>query len=136
MARGVRGGRRTWTQAGQVTTASREGCYPHSRNGCPPAMSSSNIRKKRGWGLPTKHWVVQGQETPQLDHTLPSPRVSIYKVKVMLLTSQGVKFTTVVHSCLTLCDPMECSPPGSSVHGIVQASILEWVAISFSRGFF
>ena len=37
-------------------------------------------------------------------------------------------------SCLTLCDPMDCSPPGSSVHGISQARILEWVAISFSRG--
>ena len=33
----------------------------------------------------------------------------------------------------TLCDPMDCSPPGSSVHGISQARILEWVAISFSR---
>ena len=33
----------------------------------------------------------------------------------------------------TLCDPMDCSPPGSSVHGILQARILEWVAISFSR---
>ena len=37
-------------------------------------------------------------------------------------------------SCLTLCNPMNCSPPGSSVHGILQARILEWVAISFSRG--
>ena len=36
----------------------------------------------------------------------------------------------------TLCDPMVCSPPGSSVHGISQARILEWVAISFSRGSF
>ena len=36
--------------------------------------------------------------------------------------------------CPTLCDPMDCSPPGSSVHGIVQARILEWVAISYSRG--
>ena len=35
---------------------------------------------------------------------------------------------------LTLCDPMDCSPPGSSVHGILQARILEWVAIPFSRG--
>ena len=41
-----------------------------------------------------------------------------------------------VQSCLTL-QPMDCSPPGSSVHGIVQAKILEWVAISFSiTGFF
>ena len=36
-------------------------------------------------------------------------------------------------SCLTLCDPMDCSPPGFSAHGISQASILEWVAIPFSR---
>ena len=37
-------------------------------------------------------------------------------------------------SCLTLCDPMDCSPPGCSVHVTSQARILEWVAISFSRG--
>ena len=36
--------------------------------------------------------------------------------------------------CPTLCDPMDCSPPGSSVHGILQARILEWVTIPFSRG--
>ena len=40
----------------------------------------------------------------------------------------------VTQSCPTLCDPMDCSPPGSSVHGIFQARILEWVVISFSRG--
>ena len=37
-------------------------------------------------------------------------------------------------SCLTFCNPMDYSPPGSSVHGILQARILEWVAIPFSRG--
>ena len=37
-------------------------------------------------------------------------------------------------SCVQLCDPVDCSPPGSSVRGILQARILEWVAISFSRG--
>ena len=48
-----------------------------------------------------------------------------------------------VHACqvtsvvlVTLCHPMDCSPPGSSVHGTLQARILEWVAIPFSRGFF
>ena len=40
----------------------------------------------------------------------------------------------IVQSCLTLCDPMDCSPPGSSVLQIVQARILEWVAIPFSSG--
>ena len=39
----------------------------------------------------------------------------------------------VAQLCLTLCDPMDCSPPGSSVHRIFQARTLEWVAISFSR---
>ena len=34
--------------------------------------------------------------------------------------------------CLTLCDPMDCSHPGSSIHGIFQARVLEWVAIAFS----
>ena len=40
----------------------------------------------------------------------------------------------VTQLCPTLCDPVDCSPLGSSVHGILQARILEWVAISFSRG--
>ena len=40
-----------------------------------------------------------------------------------------------LQSCVTLCDSKDCSPPGSSVHEILQARILEWVAISFSRGF-
>ena len=39
----------------------------------------------------------------------------------------------VTKSCPTLCDPVDSSPPGSSVHGILQARILEWVAIPFSR---
>ena len=37
-------------------------------------------------------------------------------------------------SRVRLCDPVDCSPPGSSVHGILQARILEWVAIPFTRG--
>ena len=40
----------------------------------------------------------------------------------------------VAQSCPTLCDPVDCSSPGSSVHGILQARILEWVAIPSSRG--
>ena len=41
---------------------------------------------------------------------------------------------TYLISCVQLCDPMDCSSPGSSVHGILQAGIMEWVAIPFSRG--
>ena len=53
----------------------------------------------------------------------------------------GLPFPSPIHesevtqSCLTLSDPMNCSPPGSSVHGIFQARVLEWVAIAFSNLF-
>ena len=43
-----------------------------------------------------------------------------------------LKWSEVAQSCPTLCDPINCSLPGSSVHGILQERILEWVAISFS----
>ena len=45
-----------------------------------------------------------------------------------------LKWSEVAQLCPTLCDPVDCSPPSSSIHGILQARILEWVAISFSRG--
>ena len=44
------------------------------------------------------------------------------------------KEVLVAQLSLTLCDPMDCSPPGSSIHEIFQARILQWVAISFSKG--
>src|SRR5574340_331024 len=50
-----------------------------------------------------------------------------------LLQNMKVKSENeVAQSCPTLCDPMDCSPPGSSVHGIFQARVLEWAAIAFS----
>ena len=45
-----------------------------------------------------------------------------------------MKVSEVAQPCLTICDPMDCSLPGSSVHGIFQARVLEWIAISFSSG--
>ena len=50
-------------------------------------------------------------------------------------TIKKAEWVKVTQSCPTLCDPMDCSQPGSSVHGIHQARVLEWVAIPFSRGF-
>ena len=44
------------------------------------------------------------------------------------------EWSEVAQLCLTLCDPMDCSLPGFSIHGVFQTRILEWVAISFSRG--
>ena len=52
-----------------------------------------------------------------------------------LTVSDTKKESEVTQSCPTLHDPMDCSLPGSSIHGIFQARVLEWVAISFSRWF-
>ena len=57
--------------------------------------------------------------------TSVSSCISLWSVEVL-----------VTQSCPTLCDPMDCNLPGSSVHGILQARTLEWVAIPFSRGSF
>ena len=54
-------------------------------------------------------------------------------LKVLCYEGEKVKML-VAQSGLTLCDPINCSPKGSSVHGILQARILEWVALPFSRG--
>ena len=56
--------------------------------------------------------------------------VSFYYSKV----NQPYIYVCMHAQCLSPCDPMDCSPPGSSVLGILQARILEWVATSFSRG--
>ena len=54
-------------------------------------------------------------------------------VHVEWINNKVLLYTEVAQSCPTFCDPMDCSPPGSSIHGILQAGVLEWVAISFSR---
>ena len=56
--------------------------------------------------------------------------------KAFILTEHLFVCALVAQSCPTLCDPVDCSPMGSSVHGILQARILEWVAILFPRGVF
>ena len=69
-----------------------------------------------------------GQREPKIKRKMEN--TTIKGVMWWLSTALKVK----VKSRLTLCDPMDCSPPGSSVHGIIQARVLEWVAIAFSRG--
>ena len=59
-----------------------------------------------------------------------------YKLRPTYCSSKFLKLMhSVTQLCLTLCDPMDCSPPGSSVHGILQARLLDWVAMPSSRGF-
>ena len=80
-------------------------------------MGSGSIKEERADYVPG---VLQGRETVP-----PGLRKVKEKVKVL-----------VAQLCPILCDPKYCSPRGSSVHGILQARIVEWVAIPFSRGFF
>ena len=59
---------------------------------------------------------------------------SLHRVCVCVCVRAHARAHLVSQSCLTLCNPMDCSPPGSSVHWIFQARILEWVAIASSKG--
>ena len=56
------------------------------------------------------------------------------QVQAKVLKKESEVKVLVTQSCPTLCNSVDCSPPGSSVHGILQARILEWVTIPFSRG--
>ena len=66
-----------------------------------------------------------------LEKTLESPLASHSGDAPMLAAAAAA--TKSLQSCLTLCDPIDDSPPGSTVPGILQARTLEWVAISFSN---
>ena len=81
-------------------------------------------------------WLPDESARIQSIHNIhPQPEGPLCKLtstNALLEVKSDVK-VSVAQLCLTLCDPMDCSPPGSSVHGISQARILEWVVISFSR---
>ena len=70
------------------------------------------------------------RKTPIWPTHHPSPR----KPPFLSMILSTLCFARSLQSCLTLGDPVDCSPPGSSVHGIPQAGILEWVAMPSSRG--
>ena len=53
--------------------------------------------------------------------------LAIVKIAALNIEVQLCVWAQLLHSCPTLCDPVGCSPPGSSVHGILQARILEWI---------
>ena len=73
------------------------------------------------------HW-----DEPLLPLLLPDPEFRLLVRLYHILTTAAA--AKLLQSCPTLNDPMECSLPGFSIHGIFQATVLEWVVISFSRG--
>ena len=77
------------------------------------------------------------RQPTRLPHPWDSPGKNTGVGCHFLLQCMKVKSENeVAQSCLTLSDPMDCSLPSSSVHGIFQARVLEWGAIAFSGGFF
>ena len=70
------------------------------------------------------------------NNKLPECEESYHQRTRVLFTQlqKSLSLCVCTQSCLTLCNTMDCSPPGSADHEISQARILEWVAISFSRG--
>ena len=93
-------------------------------------------------GFPVLHYLLEFVQTHV--HLVGNPLrdffiLRIEKVRILSILSESISKPVLVmcvftKSSLTLCDPMDCSLPGSLVHGILQARILEWVAISSSRG--
>ena len=86
-------------------------------------------------------WRIPWMEKPGRLQSMGSQRVgqncvtSLFTIiKLMYYNKKTKGIVKVAQSCLTLCNPMNCSLPDSSVHGILQARILEWVAIPFFSG--
>ena len=108
---------RTWKKLDRVWAVNSDHKWPL---GCKPCEESRTVQMKYGlmlWSCYTRWW--------------PPTLIGL---------SNGFGFCVCVcvcvHAqlCLSLCDPMDCSLPGTSVHGIYKSRILVWVAISYSRG--
>ena len=116
-------------------------------------LHSRNLRTRKHKWLPKVH--IRGVRlhlTRLSTHTCLTPECTLVLLvlpsgqlgmKTKQISKSDARFilcvcvymhTKSLQSCPTLCDPMYCSPPGSSVHGILQARILKWVAIPFSTG--
>jgi len=93
-------------------------------------------------GFPVLHYLLEFVQIH--GHLVGNPLrdffiLRIEKARILSILSESISKPVLVvcvftKSSLTLCDPMDCSLPWSPVHGILQAGILEWVAISSSRG--
>ena len=97
----------------------------HSPCGLPQPLSHPGpITRVKSQHAPGQCWGL---------HCMGKICSATYHLKGIHCKEKKVK-ALVAQLCQTLCDPMDCSPPGLSVHAILQARKLEWVAIPFSRG--
>ena len=94
------------------------------------------LRARYIWERTWNSHAFSGSTTLTLLYLFSSPRNFPIPILWGFLRRSSCSHAAAAKSlqlCLTLCDPMDSSPPGSSVHGILQAGILEWVAMSFSH---
>ena len=90
--------------------------------------------KPSEWVFPEGRTVSFPWEQSSLSYWFSKKPSWSHTIEIWNWANKGVVKVLVAQPCPTLFDPIDCSPPGSSVHGILQARILEWVAIPFSRG--
>ena len=96
-------------------------------------LRGQNQRGQRDALIPSLHFTGLSDINTG-PHLLPNPYGQITFTCDVRGGRGGMLAVKSLQSCPTLCDPMDCSQPGSSVHGIRQGRMLEWVAIPFSRG--
>ena len=107
---------------------------------CPGAMVfTSSVCFSSPEPLPVQKAINSLIHSTHIDHFLTTQlhaTANMFLLLICLVLSINLKWMRVLvaQSCPTLCDPMECSPPGSSVRGILQARVLGWVASPFFRG--
>ena len=114
-------------------------CLFESSNWRQREITFQELEHRRGdcrrlWKDWTSLWdFLPNPSTDMLDYFQPRIQVPPASLRIPLGFIACVHAKSF-HSCPTLCDPMDCSLPGSSVHEILQARILEWVAMPSSRG--
>ena len=101
-------------------------------------QSRGSLRVRHDWATSLSlftfmHWRRKWQPTPVFLPGESQERQSLVGCRLWGHTESDTTEVTWQQQQQTLCDPMGCSLPGSSIHGILQARILEWVAIPFSR---
>ena len=93
-------------------------------------LTATPLKRER-WNLRKKNHLFKKKAD---NLTLSFKDISVnFKIKIECKIVLYAVLCLVAQSCPTLCDPMDCSPPGSSGHGILQARVLDWVVIPFSR---
>ena len=109
------------------------GKIPCRRNSNPLQYPCLENPMDKGARRATVHGVAKSQTWPKQLYTHTRDRFSFFP-QINGILFLVLKCVLVTQPCLALCNPKDCSPPGSSVHEILQTRILLWVAISFSRG--